>query len=130
LKNDGAVTGTFKKTNYASGNIRVVFDIPEGIAGGDFPSKIYRIMCFLYRAGTSGNYTPVTTISTAYGDIDQVAFEVANADLVNGYYTLGTTDQTNSPVAGAEGTNFLFALHQVPGMTRQPGPLIRRVSCR
>jgi hypothetical protein len=94
-----------QKTNYASGNIRVVFDIPEGIAGGDFPQNISNYV-LLYRAGTSGNYTPVTTISTAYGDIDQVAFEVANADLVNGYYTLGTTDQTNSPVAGAEGTNF------------------------
>lgn len=43
----------------------------------------------LYRNGTSGNFSEVTTLSAVLTDQNKITFEVANADLIDGYYTLG-----------------------------------------
>ncbi len=84
-------------------NSTIKFDMPEGI-GGDYPQNISNYV-LLYRSGTTGNYAEVTA-TVNYGDADQVAFDVTDTNLSNGYYTLGTKDQTNSPVEGAPGTTW------------------------
>ncbi|TLX77470.1 T9SS type A sorting domain-containing protein [Labilibacter sediminis] len=79
---------------------KLTFDLPEGIEG-DYPTEIANYV-LLYRSGTSGNYSTVSA-TVSYGDNDQVSFAVADADLINGYYTLGTTDANDSPVEGKPG---------------------------
>jgi hypothetical protein len=85
-----------------TGNLdaKIIFDLPEGISGF-YPSEISNYT-LLYRAGTTGNYTEVTA-TVAYGDNDQVEFSVLNANLSDGYYTLGTKSAADSPVIGKEG---------------------------
>ena len=89
-----------EKSTGADVDARIFFDFGDGIEGGGVPQNIsnYRL---IYRAGTSGNYTVVTTTSSGIQSGDQVYFEVENDHLLNGYYTLGTVDQTNSPVEGS-----------------------------
>ncbi|MCF6240650.1 MAG: hypothetical protein L3J74_04820 [Bacteroidales bacterium] len=84
-------------------NATLIFDLPEGI-GGQYPQNISNYV-LLYRNATTGTYSQVTA-TVNYGDADQVAFSVIDANLTNGYYTLGTTDQTNSPVEGAPGVTW------------------------
>ena len=53
----------------------------------------------LYRAGTSGTFSEVTIVGTPFiQNTDQVAFDVDDANLQDGYYTLGTTNPTDSPL--------------------------------
>jgi hypothetical protein len=88
-----------------SQNAQIIFDLPEGIAGGQYPQNISNYV-LLYRSGTSGNYSIATTSSVDYADADQVSFSILGANLADGYYTLGTLDQTNSPVLGQAGTTW------------------------
>jgi hypothetical protein len=76
---------------------RIAFDFSDanvpiipGIAAN------YRL---LYRAGTSGTFSEVTIVGTPIiQNTDQVAFNVDDANLQDGYYTLGTTNPTDSPL--------------------------------
>ncbi|MBU8892406.1 MAG: G8 domain-containing protein [Bacteroidales bacterium] len=88
------------KSGGANIDLRIYFDFGDGIEGGGIPQNItnYRL---LYRVGTSGNYSIVTTSSQGIQSGDQMYFEVSNANIANGYYTIGTIDQTNSPVEGS-----------------------------
>ncbi len=88
------------KSGGANIDLRIYFDFGDGIEGGGVPQNItnYRL---LYRVGTSGNYSVVTTTSQGIQSGDQIYFEVVDAELSTGYYTLGTIDQTNSPVEGS-----------------------------
>lgn len=90
------------KTGTLDGNANVIFDFSEGVTSPGSPTNEsnYRL---LYRAATSGNYSEVTTVSVSVVNGDQVAFEVSDTNLPDGYYTIGTTDNTNSPIAGAPG---------------------------
>jgi hypothetical protein len=89
-----------EKSAGADVDVRLFFDFGDGIEGGGVPQNItnYRL---IYRAGTSGNYTVVPTTSSGIQSGDQIYFEVTNASLANGYYTLGTVDQASSPVEGS-----------------------------
>ncbi len=90
-----------EKTGSLNANIK--FDLPEGI-GGKYPQTISNYV-LLYRSGTTGNYAEVTA-TVNYGDADQVVFAVTDANLSDGYYTLGTKDETNSPVEGGDATTW------------------------
>jgi hypothetical protein len=81
-------------------DLRIFFDIGDGIEGGGVPQNIsnYRL---IFRAGSSGNYSVVPTTSSGIQSGDQIFFEVSNANVLDGYYTFGTIDQTNSPVEGS-----------------------------
>jgi len=76
---------------------RIAFDFSDanvpiipGIAAN------YRL---LYRAGTSGTFSEVTIVGTPFiQNTDQVAFDVDDANLQDGYYTLSTTNPTDSPL--------------------------------
>jgi hypothetical protein len=51
----------------------------------------------LYRADTASDFAEVGSVSASiFGD--QVYYDVANAQLTDGYYTLGTLDSTDSPL--------------------------------
>ena len=53
----------------------------------------------LYRAGTSGTFSEVTIVGTPFiQNTDQIAFDVNDANLQDGYYTLGTTNPVDSPL--------------------------------
>lgn len=79
-------------------DLKIAFDFGEGI-NGSAPSSAsdYEL---LFRATNSGNFSTVTTATKDIENSDQVYFTVTNANINNGYYTLGTTDMNNSPVIG------------------------------
>ncbi len=53
----------------------------------------------LYRTGTSGPFSEVTIVGTPFiQNTDQIAFDVNDANLPDGYYTLGTTNSADSPL--------------------------------
>ncbi len=93
-----------EKSTGANVNVNMTFDLQEGIPGGQYPQDINNYV-LLYRSTNSGNYS-VVTATPSIGDADQVVFDVLNANLQNGYYTIGTTDQVNSPVEGQAGVTW------------------------
>jgi hypothetical protein len=50
----------------------------------------------LYRSGATGGFSQVTTTGTNIINSDQISFTVSDSNLLDGYYTLGTTDTINS----------------------------------
>ncbi len=80
---------------------RIAFDLSEGI-NGDFPANVenYRL---LYKANAGDSYDTIPANIKGVQNGDQIYFEVTDANLSNGYYTLGTVDETNSPLDGIEG---------------------------
>jgi hypothetical protein len=67
---------------------------------GDYPIDIdnYRL---LYKATPGASYDTIESADRGITNGDQIYFLIENANLASGYYTLGTIDQTNSPVEGA-----------------------------
>ena len=55
----------------------------------------------LYRPANSGNFAEVPFTGRGLENTDQVYFEVINANLATGYYTIGTTDAAGSPVSNS-----------------------------
>jgi len=82
-------------------NAKLAFDLSEGI-NGDFPANIenYRLM---YRSTLSADYDTVVTSGRGVQNGDQIYFAVDETQLADGYYTLGTVDQANSPLEGVAG---------------------------
>lgn len=80
-------------------DLRMFFDFGDGIEGGGVPQNItnYRL---LYKPTPGADYSVVNTTSQGIQSGDQIYFEVTNAEITNGYYTIGSIDQTNSPVEG------------------------------
>lgn len=95
----------FSISKVGSFNASVIFDLSEGIVNGHYPSDIDNYV-LLYRAGTAGDYSVVPGALVEFGSNTQVKFDVADADLQDGYYTLGTTDQYASPVIGKDGVTW------------------------
>ncbi|TAJ13130.1 hypothetical protein DMA11_10050 [Marinilabiliaceae bacterium JC017] len=83
----------------------ITFDIPEGITDGQYPKNVENYV-LLYRSATGMDYSVVPVSSVAIGDIGEVVFQVNDANINNGYYTLGTTSRANSPVTGKSGTTW------------------------
>jgi hypothetical protein len=92
---------------YKTGTIspKISFNFQEGITDGKFPQEVsnYRL---LYRSGTTGEYSIVATNSATLESVNTIAFEVPNTSLLNGYYTLGTIDDSNSPLVGKESVTY------------------------
>jgi hypothetical protein len=88
-----------------NGDVRISFDIKNGIEGGEYPVGAANYT-LLYRAGTSGNYAQVNATAQGVEKGSKVYFDVSGANLNNGYYTLGTLDQATSPVQGTPGLSW------------------------
>ena len=82
-------------------NANLAFDMSEGI-NGDFPANIYNYR-LMYRSSTGVPYDTLEVTAKGVQNGDQIYFSVNDAQLDDGYYTLGTVDQTNSPLDGVEG---------------------------
>ncbi len=89
-----------KKHNVTSTDVKLIFDLPEGISGGQYAKNVTNYV-LLHKATSGADYTNIG-LTASLADGDQVSFDVANANLNDGYYTLGTLDQTNSPIEGVE----------------------------
>ncbi|MCD6555986.1 MAG: hypothetical protein J7K64_02215, partial [Bacteroidales bacterium] len=74
----------------------------EALTDGQYPANVANYV-LLYRSASTGVYSKISVAGQGTYDADQVYFNVADADLQNGYYTLGTDDETNSPVEGVAG---------------------------
>ncbi len=77
---------------------KMAFDMGEGI-DGDFPANIhnYRLM---YKSPSATDYDTVDVAGKGVQNSDQIYFEVEEAQLADGYYTLGTVDRSGSPLKG------------------------------
>ena len=91
-----------EKTSTDGIDVKLIFDFKEGLTDGQYPANVANYV-LLYRAGTTGNYSKVTVAGQGTVDADQVYFNISDANLSDGYYTIGTDDQTNSPVEGVAG---------------------------
>ncbi len=74
----------------ANGNIRIAFDYSDGQIG-TIPSTTPGDYRLLYRTGTSGNFSAVSTVNTTVAN-DSIMFDLAASNLVDGYYTIGLLD--------------------------------------
>ncbi len=83
-------------------DVKLIFDFKEALTDGQYPANVSNYV-LLYRSAATGSYSVVTVAGQGTLDADQVYFNVADADLQNGYYTIGTTDETGSPVEGISG---------------------------
>ncbi|WKN46060.1 T9SS type A sorting domain-containing protein [Tunicatimonas pelagia] len=91
------------KTTAGTLDATLTFDFREGISG-DFPQEANNYELLRLNTG-SGNYEAVTVASkTVLGY--RISFEVADANLIDGTYTIGTTNTTDSPIEGLPGDNW------------------------
>jgi len=79
----------------------MAFDFSEALSDGLNPTNISNYV-LLYRNLTTGNFTKVKN-ADGLKNGDQVYFNLTDAELNNGYYTLGTEDDVNSPLEGVAG---------------------------
>ncbi|RLD52908.1 MAG: hypothetical protein DRI94_01675, partial [Bacteroidetes bacterium] len=91
-----------EKTSSDGIDVKLIFDFKEALTDGQYPANVANYV-LLYRSAATGAYSVVTTASQGTLDADQVYFNVSDANLQNGYYTIGTNDETNSPVEGVAG---------------------------
>lgn len=84
-------------TGSSSNTISLRFDFNQGITGGLSSSNPSNYV-LLYRSGTTGDYAIVSSSATTFGT--DVNFDVALNSISDGYFTLGTTNNTTSPIIG------------------------------
>lgn len=102
----GGVVERWNRTWYidrtpASGiDANITFDFSEGISG-QFPQNKDNYV-LLFRNTSTGNYDVVSAITNSDKTLvgDQLTFRVADANLVDGVYTIGTLNATTSPLLG------------------------------
>jgi len=73
-----------------NGNLNISFDYSDG-GLGSLPSALVNSYVLLYRSGTTGDFSQVTVANTSISG-DRVVFEISDANLVDGYFTLGVQD--------------------------------------
>jgi hypothetical protein len=78
------------------GGLLLVFDYVQGGQAGppDLGASEYRL---LYRSGTSGDFAVVSTAGIAVSE-NQVGFDLSESDLLDGYYTIGSSSNDPLPV--------------------------------
>ncbi|MFO7938373.1 MAG: hypothetical protein R6U66_01335 [Bacteroidales bacterium] len=82
-------------------NVKLAFDFSTGI-DGDYPANIqnYRL---LYKSNVGDSYDTLSVAGRGVQNGDQIYFSVDDAQFSDGYYTLGTINQAESPVEGVAG---------------------------
>ncbi len=91
-----------EKTSSDGVDAKLIFDFKEALTDGEYPANVANYV-LLYRSAATGAYSVITVAGQGLNDADQVYFDVPDANLQNGYYTIGTNDETNSPVEGVAG---------------------------
>ena len=82
-------------------NAKIAFDFGEGIDGKN-PGEL-QYYELLYRSSLTSDYSTVTVAGKGVQNGDQIYFAVDDANLADGYYTLGSADADKSPLTGTEG---------------------------
>ncbi|MHC1703483.1 MAG: autotransporter-associated beta strand repeat-containing protein [Tenuifilaceae bacterium] len=98
-----------QKTNIDGIDVKISFDFSEGLGGSAYPITVSNYV-LLYRAATSGDFSVITTTATLENS-DRVTFNLLDGSFSDGYYTLGTLDQTTSPVEGGSGVTWYTLLN-------------------
>ncbi|WP_075602045.1 hypothetical protein [Saccharicrinis aurantiacus] len=80
--------------------VRLSFDLSEAL-GGKFPQDITNYV-LLTKSSDGGNYSQVTVVNKGVEVADRIYFDVDFANFSNGYFTLGTLDETLSPLEGGD----------------------------
>ncbi|WP_282037672.1 LamG-like jellyroll fold domain-containing protein [Saccharicrinis aurantiacus] len=80
--------------------VRLSFDLSEAL-GGKFPQDITNYV-LLTKSSDGGNYSQVTVANKGVEVADRIYFDVDFANFSNGYFTLGTLDETQSPLEGGD----------------------------
>ena len=80
-------------------DVKLIFDFKEALSDGQYPANVANYV-LLHRDATTGAYSKVTVAGQGVFDADQVYFDIEDANFANGYYTIGTDDQANSPIEG------------------------------
>ncbi|GAO27686.1 LamG domain-containing protein [Geofilum rubicundum] len=78
---------------------KISFSFPEGFDEGSFPQELSNYV-LLRKDSPEGTYSQVNLADKGVELGERVWFEVAEADFEDGYYTLGTLDQSASPLEG------------------------------
>jgi hypothetical protein len=78
---------------------KISFSFPEGFEEGSFPQELSNYT-LLRKDAPAGTYSQVSVADKGVELGERVWFEVADADFEDGYYTLGTLDQSASPLEG------------------------------
>ncbi len=86
-------------------NAKIEFDFSQGLSDGKYPVGTSNYV-LLYRSGTTGAFSVVKSGADGIEQGDRVYFSLNASQIQNGYYTIGTLDETNSPVEGAAGRNW------------------------
>ena len=76
----------------------LAFDFGDALGGG-YPANTTDYVLLRLDLGGTNNYEIVTVDATRAAG-DRIYFDVADANLADGFYTLGSTDATNGPVDG------------------------------
>jgi Domain of unknown function (DUF2341)/Concanavalin A-like lectin/glucanases superfamily/Fibronectin type III domain/SdrD B-like domain/Calx-beta domain/IPT/TIG domain len=71
------------------------FDLSQYASGTPSNASNYKL---LYRSGTTGAFSSIAAVTTITNS-DQISFAVTDANLLDGYYTLATADNTSSPLS-------------------------------
>jgi len=82
-------------------DIRMAFDLNEVLSGGLYPGEISNYV-LLYRSAGSGAFTEVQAADGVING-NQIYFNLTDAELADGYYTLGTLNTSESPLDGISG---------------------------
>ncbi len=90
------------KTGNVDGTI--TFDFSDGIGGG-YPANDTDYELLMLDLGGTNNYE-IVTVAAKRVTGDRISFDVADANLTDGFYTLGTTDAANAPVDGVSNNNW------------------------
>lgn len=85
--------------NAENTGVKIIFDFQEGIIGGEFPGKLENYV-LLYKANSGDDYSIIDHSEIEIIESDQIGFSIDAGSLSNGYYTLGTKNQTNSSLTG------------------------------
>jgi len=115
-------TGSFDAT--------LTFDINQAYAGGQYPYKKENYVLLRYNSGST-QYEEVNIDNTDKEvSGSKITFRVADAELSDGVYTLGTKNATESPVAGSPNRTWysyqsgLWSDHEVWTLDGSASPLL------
>ena len=82
-------------------DVDIIFDLNHFEQGGKFNKTDNYVL--LYRNSETGAYSKIDTKRKYIKSAKQIAFVVDKDTYQDGFYTLGTTDEINSPISGIDG---------------------------
>jgi len=95
IDNRWARTWAVDKTSIDGINAQISFDFSDYQGGIPGSVSDYRL---LYRSSNTGTFSQIP-VSAGLSETDRINFNLNDSQIANGYYTLGTADDFNSPLS-------------------------------